>query len=517
MSEKKLSRIKAVLLDLDGVVTSTVELHTRAWKRMFDSYLQEYSEKHGTSFVPMDPVFDYKEYIDGRPRYEGVMMFLRSRNIKLPYGDKGDEAGKETVCGLGNLKNEIYHTLLREEGVHVYDDAVEMIRRWRSMDIRTAVISASRNCREVLNRADLTGLFDAIVDGNDAELNKLKGKPEPDTFVFASKLLGFDPSRSIVIEDAAAGVEAGRRGNFNLVVGVSRDGRSSELLMKNGADMVVAKLTEVLPVGPQQKRTFSEIPSAFERFDDLGDRFNAHEIMVLLDYDGTLTPIVERPELAVMSKEMREAVNALSSVTRVAVVSGRDLRDVRNLVNLDNLFYSGSHGFEIVAPDNSRMELDEAKRRVSSIDGVEKDAQSILSGIEGALVERKKFALAVHYRQVSEENVEKLKTAVQEVASSYPDLRLTYGKKVIEFRPDLPWDKGKAVDWIMTELFPQGNAVPLFIGDDITDEDAFREIKDWGVSILVGDHGEPSFADYRLKSTDEVRKFLLMLKSSLQS
>ncbi|MFP4014754.1 MAG: trehalose-phosphatase [Chitinispirillaceae bacterium] len=516
MSERKLSRIKAVLLDLDGVVTSTVELHTKAWKRMFDSYLEKYSQKQGTSFVPMDPVFDYKEYIDGRPRYEGVMMFLRSRNIKLPYGDESDEAGKETVCGLGNLKNQMYHTFLREEGVHVYDDAVEMVRRWRSMDLKTAVISASKNCREVLNVAGLTDLFDVIVDGNDAELNKLRGKPEPDTFVFASKLLGLDPSQSIVIEDAAAGVEAGRRGNFSLVVGVSRDGRSSELLMKNGADMVVAQLTEVLPVGPQQKRAFGEIPSALEHFADLGDKFDAHEIMVLLDYDGTLTPIVERPDLAVMSGEMRDAVDALSTVTRVAVVSGRDLRDVRNLVNLDNLYYSGSHGFETVAPDNTRMELDEARERILSIDGVEKDARSILSGIEGALVERKKFALAIHYRQVSGENVEKLKTAVQEIASGYPDLKLTCGKKVIEFRPDLPWDKGKAVDWIMSELYPQGNAVPLFIGDDITDEDAFREIKDWGIGILVGDHGESSFADYRLNSTDEVREFLLELKRSLQ-
>ncbi|MFP4163422.1 MAG: trehalose-phosphatase [Chitinispirillaceae bacterium] len=513
---KKLSRIKAVLLDLDGVVTSTAALHTKAWKRMFDSFLQTHSEKTGKSYTPMDPGFDYKEYIDGRPRYEGVMIFLKSRGIKLPYGDKDDEPGAETVCGVGNLKNEMYHSLLSEEGVHVFDDAVEMIHKWRSSDLKVAVISASKNCREVLRYAKLTHLFDTIVDGTDAERNNLKGKPEPDTFLFAAKLLGVEPSESIVLEDAAAGVEAGRKGDFALVVGVSRDGKSSELLLKNGADMVVAQLTEVLPVGPQQKRSLEEIPSALERFDDLSSKFDAHEIMALLDYDGTLTPIVERPELAIMSEEMRNSVGSLSEVTRVAVVSGRDLRDVRNLVNLDNLYYSGSHGFEIVTPQNTSMELDEAKARVASIDGVEKDCEGILSGIEGALVERKKFALAIHYRQVSDENVERVKKAVQEIASAYPDLKLTYGKKVIEFRPDLPWDKGKAVEWIMTKLFPQGNALPLFIGDDITDEDAFREIKDWGISVLVGNHGEPSFADYKLDSTRDVKKFLEILKRRLQ-
>ncbi len=514
---RTLSRVKAVLLDLDGVVTNTATLHTKAWKRMFDSFLQQYSKKKKLPFVPLDPVHDYKEYIDGRPRYDGVRTFLKSRGIILPYGDRNDAPGVETICGLGNLKNELYHTLLHEQGAHVYDDAVEMIRKWRDAQMRTAVISASRNCREVLQSAELTDLFDAIVDGNDAELNMLKGKPESDTFVFAAKLLGVDPSQTVVVEDAVAGVQSGKNGHFLLVTGVSRDGKSRELLLQNGADIVVSKLTEMPVMGGLMRRKIDEIPSALEQFNRLAEKLYADTVMVLLDYDGTLTPIVERPELAQISESTRDAVRQLARKIKVAVVSGRDLQDVKRLLEINNIYYSGSHGFEILGPDDSRMELQEARNRIGSIETAESECKAMLNGIEGVIIERKKFALAVHYRLVKENEINKVKEIVLDVARGLGDLKITYGKKVLEFRPELQWDKGKAVEWIVEQVFhSRSGAYPLFLGDDITDEDAFREVKEWGTGIIVGNHGHPSFADFSLKNTDEVREFLLRLGNHLK-
>lgn len=239
-----MSRFRAVILDLDGVVTHTAELHIKAWKRMFDPYLEEHSRRTGKAIQPLDPGDDYRKYIDGRPRYEGAVAFLRSRGIDIPFGSPDDDPGKDTVCGLGNLKNQLYLTLLREEGAHVFNDALVTIRKWRNENIRTAVISASRNCRQVLEAAGITDLFDVIVDGVDSGENKLRGKPEPDIFLFAAEKLEVYPSESVILEDSSAGVTAGAKGKFAWVVGVSRDG-DTNLLYESGADKVIASLEEI--------------------------------------------------------------------------------------------------------------------------------------------------------------------------------------------------------------------------------------------------------------------------------
>lgn len=236
-------KFDAAIFDLDGVVTRTAELHFLAWKRMFDEYLTEWAGREGRKQEPFGSQ-DYQRHVDGRPRYEGVRVFLASRGIELPQGSPEDGPDKETLGGLGNRKNAIFHELLRQGGVKIYEHGVALVRELRAKGFRTAVVTASKNCRAVLDAAGIADLFDARVDGVVAAKQDLPGKPEPDTFLKAAELLGVEPSRAAVFEDAEAGVEAGHRGGFGLVVGVDRVGHGPALA-RSGAHVVVTDLAEI--------------------------------------------------------------------------------------------------------------------------------------------------------------------------------------------------------------------------------------------------------------------------------
>jgi alpha,alpha-trehalase len=231
----------AVLFDLDGVVTDTAVLHAAAWKQLFDEYLQRRPAEGHPRVRPFAVETDFRQYVDGKPRYEGVRSFLQSRGIALPYGEPTDPPGRETVCGLGNRKDELFHRLLRQQGVRVFPSTVAFIRRLKDAGIKTAVVSSSKNCAAVLHAAGLAGLFDARVDGLESARLYLKGKPAPDTFLGAAARLGADPRRAVVVEDALAGVQAGRAGHFGLVIGVARQGDRTAL-RQSGADVVVDDL-----------------------------------------------------------------------------------------------------------------------------------------------------------------------------------------------------------------------------------------------------------------------------------
>ena len=503
-----LSDLKAVILDLDGVITHTAEIHAQAWKKMFDQFLHEFSLHSSTPFQPMDPVQDYKLYVDGRPRYEGAQAFLLSRGINLPYGTPDDKKGSETVCGLANRKNEIYLSLLNEQGAQVYEDTIETVRKWRQEHKLTAVISASKNCREVLAKAGITDLFDSIVDGIDSLAYHIRGKPEPDIFLFAAKQLNVDPSEAAIIEDSPAGIRAGRDGHFAFVIGVSRNSHA-RLLYENGADIVVNSLCDIPASANLEKKSIGKIPSAIKEFDIIKSHIEKKRTLLLLDYDGTLTPITARPDLAIMNDEMRDILRSISDKLRVAIISGRDLADVKKMVGLKNLFYAGSHGFEIEGPGDEHIELESAKTALPELDKAEIEATYRLIEIKGIIIERKKFGLAVHYRLVNENSMPLVHKAIDKLSSSYNRLELTYGKKVFEFRPRIVWNKGKAITQIAEIVFDnRRDAFPIYIGDDLTDEDAFREVKGWGFGILVGDHNSDSFADYRFENFEEVVAFL---------
>jgi beta-phosphoglucomutase family hydrolase len=236
--------MEAVIFDLDGVVTRTAELHARAWKQLFDDYLAARARSLGEPFRPFDPVSDYRRFVDGRPRFEGIVSFLQSRGIELPLGSPGDPEERETVCSLGNRKNRHFRAALARTGGDPYPTTLELISALRKRGVRTAIVSSSRNCAAVLEAAGIGELFDAKVDGIDAVELGLPGKPEPALFLEAARRLAVDPAHAAVIEDAIAGVEAGRRGGFALVVGVDR-GSQFDALTTAGADVVVGDLAEL--------------------------------------------------------------------------------------------------------------------------------------------------------------------------------------------------------------------------------------------------------------------------------
>jgi beta-phosphoglucomutase family hydrolase len=237
--------VTACLFDLDGVLTQTAKVHSAAWKQMFDDYLRKRAQRTDEAFVPFDPIREYDQYVDGKPRYDGVRAFLASRGVKLPEGDPDDRPEAETIHGLGNRKNEIVLGLIRQQGVQPYEGSVRYVKAVQAAGLRRAVVSSSTNCREVLAAAGIEDLFEEIVDGALAEREQLQGKPAPDTFLAGAKALGVQPACAAVFEDALAGVEAGRAGRFGFVVGVDRVGQA-DALRAHGADVVVDDLANLL-------------------------------------------------------------------------------------------------------------------------------------------------------------------------------------------------------------------------------------------------------------------------------
>jgi beta-phosphoglucomutase family hydrolase len=237
--------IRACLFDLDGVLTQTAKVHAAAWKQMFDEFLRDWAGSHGHEFVPFDEVEDYDQYVDGKPRYDGVRSFLASRGIELPEGSPSDPSSAQTIAGLGNRKNEIVLKLIHEHGVEPYEGSVRYVHAVIKAGLKRAVVSSSTNTREVLRAAKLDDLFDEIIDGVVAEREHLKGKPAPDTYLAGARAVGVQPGEASVFEDALAGVEAGRAGNFGAVVGVDRVGQA-EALRAHGADLVVRDLAELV-------------------------------------------------------------------------------------------------------------------------------------------------------------------------------------------------------------------------------------------------------------------------------
>ena len=238
-------RYDAVLLDLDGVITDTASVHAACWKQMFDEYLQRRPAGGGEAFRPFDPATDYRLYVDGKPRFDGVRDFLASRRIQLPEGSVDDAPELETVGGLGNRKNDLVNDIIAEKGVAAYQGSIKLIHQLRHLGFKLAVVTSSQNCAAVLRAVELAAAFDVQVDGNVIHAQHLPGKPAPDTFLLAAKLLGVEPARAVVVEDAISGVEAGSKGSFGLVVGVARKGNAEEL-REHGAHLVVSDLAELV-------------------------------------------------------------------------------------------------------------------------------------------------------------------------------------------------------------------------------------------------------------------------------
>jgi beta-phosphoglucomutase family hydrolase len=236
---------EGAVFDLDGVVTRTAAVHAAAWKDLFDPFLQDLAGRTCQPFRPFDIEEDYRRYVDGKPRYEGVKSFLAARGIDLPYGSPDDPPGTDTICGLGNRKDALFNELLRRDGVQVFEDAESFVRTLRARGLKIGLVTSSKNAAAVLDAAGIADLFDVRVDGVEAARLGLKGKPSPDTFLRAAELMGVPPARAFAVEDATVGVEAEKAAGFRLVIGVDRDGMS-DALRAHGADVVVRDFGEFL-------------------------------------------------------------------------------------------------------------------------------------------------------------------------------------------------------------------------------------------------------------------------------
>jgi trehalose-phosphatase len=264
-------------------------------------------------------------------------------------------------------------------------------------------------------------------------------------------------------------------------------------------------------------RKTKQIPAAIDEWKNIQKQISSKTPVLFLDYDGTLTPIVQQPENAILGNDMRDSLKKLCRYIRVIIISGRDRRDVEQLVGLDNLIYAGSHGFDINGPDDLNMQHEGGINALPSLEAAEELLKENLEETPGVRIERKKYAIAVHYRNSPDREIPLIQKTMDSVADEYNTLRQTGGKKIIELRPDIDWDKGKALLWLLRELGLKDEAyLPIYIGDDLTDEDAFRVLNEYGMGILVGEHGDKSDADYRLDSVDETGKFLRLLVKTLK-
>ncbi len=521
----------SVIFDLDGVITKTALVHAAAWKAVFDECLKAREEKYGEPFREFTHEGDYLPYVDGKPRYEGVDSFLKSRGVNLPFGDPQDPPEDETVCGVGNRKNIKFLEILRTNGVEEYESTISLIKGLKEKGVRIGVASSSKNCQYVLKSAGIEELFETRVDGEVSAENGLKGKPEGDIFVTAAANLGTLPGRSVVVEDATSGVQAGRNGAFGLVLGIAREGNEKDL-MDNGADIVVTDLEHVDIEWIEG--WFKKYPRRFIRENDVWKEAKANDTkerdllkinksfsvegmetalkgkkpVFFFDYDGTLTPIVKRPELAVISDDMKDIIAGIAEKYTVAVISGRAREVVEEFIGVEGIVYAGSHGVDINGRGVSMIQSD-AEARIPVIAGLTTELTKKVGSVEGVIIEQKKFSTAVHYRLAKDEDVPAVEQAVNKIAGENDSVRVMKGKKVFEVMPDIDWNKGKAVRWIMETLGLSWdeNSV-IYFGDDVTDEDAFRIIRTRGTGILVSEEERISAADFVIATPNDVKTFL---------
>ncbi len=509
--EKQENRLKAIVVDMSGVLANTDSTSRAAWESVFKDF---FKANNSRQFFSSE---DYDTYIKDKPKYHRVKNFLNSKNISLPFGDQNDSAGNDSACSVENKKMKVFKHLLEESGMQIYENAVKNIKLWKEKGLKAAVVSSDETFKKAFDSAQLSHLFEVKIDGTASRKLGLKEKPEADLYLEATKRLELAPESCIFFDDTVSGLQAGSKANFGLVIGVNR-GENRKLFSENGADMVIESFDELdLFNDPEIEAWFSHpIPRFASEYVKIGEVVFGKTPVLFLDYDGTLTPIVQRPEDAVLSTEMQEVLKECASMFAVAAVSGRDMDDLRSRINIDNLIYAGSHGFRISGPDGMYMEHEKSQEILPELNKMEDKLNQVFHGtVSGVQVERKRYAIAIHYRNAQEEDIPFIKKKVSEIVENSTGFKAGEGKKILEIKPDIEWHKGKAVLWILEKLklTDKNKYIPIYIGDDVTDEDAYESLKDWGIGIQVGPGAKPTAARFRLKNVYQVRIFLKELVS----
>ena len=390
--------------------------------------------------------------------------------------------------------------------VPLFGATVDLARKLQGIGVAAAAYSSSPHCQQALKAAGIDDLFGVCIDGIAGERGTAE-KPDPTVLLEATRRLGARPQRCVVVENSAAGVAAGRDGGFALVVGIDGTGRADDLT-RSGADVVLADLADVA-VRTGDKR-ISELPNALTSYGQLIGITSARESMLFLDYDGTLSPIVSDPAAATLVDGAAEALELVAAVCPVAILSGRDLADIRSRVGIPGIWYAGSHGFELTGPDGTYHQNEAAAAFVPLLERAAAELSRSLAAIPGfasstsALPSR--CTTARWHRSMS------VRSSLPHINSAQRDgLRVTSGRMLVELRPDIDWDKGTTLAWIRDRIDPAGSLLPIYIGDDLTDEDAFDAVHFDGIGIVVGhdeDGDRKTAAHFTLQSPDQVREFI---------
>jgi trehalose 6-phosphate phosphatase len=389
--------------------------------------------------------------------------------------------------------------------------ARSQIKEWKSRNIKIAFIHPDHGFYSSYHRySDLADLIDAESSLEDVPTSI----SNTDGYLVRSALkkLNAEPGETVLLTDDPRFIQAAKASRLAMAIGLETT-KGKMPFYEKGARIVLEHLDQITLFDGSQKSVFftQRLPNPFSRQLKFKSFIGRKKPIFFFDYDGTLTPIVKNPEMAVISDDMREILKALSHMFHVAVISGRDMDHIKNLIRLDSIIYAGSHGFRISGPGGLYMESEKARNLLPLLDEVESSLRKMLEKeIEGVQVERKLYAIAIHYRNAPPGSLEQILKVVRKVTEGNASLKLGQGKKILEVKPSMDWHKGRAVRWILEELglTLSGEYIPLYFGDDITDEDAFRTICDEGIGILIGGHDQPSAANYQLKDVGQVKEFL---------
>ena len=416
------------------------------------------------------------------------------------------------ILGLDSVVNETAPGVFEAR-----DSTVPLLRRLQDVGAATAVYSSTRDCAQVLRAAGIDELVSVLL--GQAEIAE---GLDAGALAETARRLRILPVRCVLIDREQAVLRAGRDGGFGLLIGLERNGQADELLAL-GADAVVADLAEIsVRSGGSAMSTIADAAQVFGQVKEL---VATRRPVVFLDFDGTLSDITAHPESATLVDGAAEALRALAAECPVAVISGRDLADVRERVKVDEVWYAGSHGLELMAPDGTQHENAAAARVIGAVAHAARRLTETLGDVSGIVVEHKRFAVAVHYRNADPADIDRVIAAVHNLGRS-EGLRITAGRKVIELRPNLAWEKGTALNWLLEHIEASdggadaGAVLPIYIGDDITDEDAFDAVQFDGAGIVVrhDEHGDrPSAAMFSLESPSAVIEFIARLAQDLEN